>query len=89
MLSSATLAAVGAVLLCLLLLLLLMTLFSRRGTCCADSCADIFGGGARTLADTLADSLLERDTTGTAAGRETVEFLHRTTLTPNPNHPNP
>ena len=26
----------------------------RRG------CADVFGGGARTLADTLADSLLER-----------------------------
>ena len=73
MLSSATLAAVGAVLLCLLPLLLLSALFGRR-TCCADSCADIFGGGARTLADTLADSLLERDTTGTAVGRETVDY---------------
>ena len=70
MLSSATLAAVGAILLCLLLLLLLTTIFNQHGTCCAESCADVFGGGARTLADTLADSLLERDT---SAGRETVD----------------
>jgi hypothetical protein len=67
MLSSATLAAVGAILLCVLLLLMLTTIFNQHGTCCAESCADVFGGGARTLADTLADSLLERDTTGTLA----------------------
>ena len=73
MLSSATLAAVGAILLCLLLLLMLTTIFNQHGTCCAESCADVFGGGARTLADTLADSLLERDTSGTSAGRETVD----------------
>ena len=71
MLSSATLAAVGAILLCLLLLLMLTTIFNQHGTCCAESCADVFGGGARTLADTLADSLLERDST--SAGRETVD----------------
>ena len=69
MLSSATLAAVGAILLCLLLLLMLTTIFNQHGTCCAESCADVFGGGARTLADTLADSLLERDT----SGRETID----------------
>lgn len=68
MLSTATLAAVGAVLLCLLLLLLLMAIWHRRDSCCSD-----FFGGSRASA--MHDGLLDGQLGGGGGGmdRETVD----------------
>lgn len=69
-LSSATLAAVGAVLLCLVLLLLGMATWHRRSSCW---CASLFNRDRSTLRS-LGDVLLDPDTTTTTPlNRETVD----------------
>ena len=70
MLSSATLAAVGAVLLCLLLLLLLMAIWPRGDGCCAD-CVGRETTTPIAMADAHEGLLDSRDTSGMV--RETVD----------------
>ena len=70
MLSSATLAAVGAVLLCLLLLLLLMAIWPRGDGCCSD-CVGRETTAPIAMADAHEGLLENRDTSG--MDRETVD----------------